>query len=377
MSEDEGEPTIVIDNGSYLCQAGLSWDKTCRSVFPAVVGRQLRGLPEDSQRPIETFVGDRARAYREVLALRCPIQHGVIQHWDDMEILWNFIFDSELRISSKNRDVLLTEHVFNPKKVREKMVEVMFEKFRTSGVFVHVEGVLAALASGRESAMTVGIGKEIIQVLPVINGNFIKDAGFKAELGGSDITELLGKMLSQKGYSLLPEETINDMKHALCYIAVDYENEIIQSEKLATDEERFELPDGRMFKVGKEKFIAPEVLFNPKLSEKHIIPLPEAVKASIDKCESSVHETLYSNIIMHGSSTMFKNMDKRLNKELNALTSSGSQVKVIRPPEARSSVWLGGSVVAEVSSFQDSKVTRQEYDECGPGVIHAKTLIMP
>ena len=74
--------------------------------------------------------------------LKYPLTHGVIEHWDDMELLWKHAF-SLLKISPTECPVLLTEANMNPTKHKKKMVEIFFEKFQVPAVYVAVQGVLS------------------------------------------------------------------------------------------------------------------------------------------------------------------------------------------------------------------------------------------
>jgi actin beta/gamma 1 len=46
------------------------------------------------------------------------------------------------------------------------------------------------------------------------------------------------------------------------------------------------------------------------------------------------------------------------------------QVKIVAPPERKYSVWIGGSILASLSTFQNLWCSKQEYDESGPGIVH-------
>merc|ERR1712062_947727 len=45
---------------------------------------------------------------------------------------------------------------------------------------------------------------------------------------------------------------------------------------------------------------------------------------------------------------------------------------IIAPPERKYSVWIGGSILASLSTFQQMWISEQEYDECGPSIVHRK-----
>jgi len=63
--------------------------------------------------------------------LKHPISHGVIDHWDDMELLWKHAF-SLLKIAPNECPVLLTEANMNPTKHKKKNVVDIFLKIPSS-----------------------------------------------------------------------------------------------------------------------------------------------------------------------------------------------------------------------------------------------------
>ena len=71
----------------------------------------------------------------------------------------------------------------------------------------------------------------------------------------------------------------------------------------------------------------------------------------------------------------FIGLGDRLQKELFTLLSSQMRVRVIAPPERKYSAWIGGSLLASLSTFQQSWITRQEYEEVGPAVVHSKCIL--
>jgi actin len=100
--------------------------------------------------------------------------------------------------------------------------------------------------------------------------------------------------------------------------------------------------------------------------------LHELTYQSIMKCDVDVRRDLYGNIVMSGGTTMFKDIDKRLNKEVVALAPSSMKIKVVAPPERKYSVWIGGSILSSLSTFQTMWITKSEYDESGPSIVHRK-----
>ena len=82
--------------------------------------------------------------------LHCrQMENGIIKRWDDMEHLWDFTFAEKMRIDPTGRKILLTEPPMNPLRNREKMCEVMFERYQFGGVYVAIQAVLALYAQGK------------------------------------------------------------------------------------------------------------------------------------------------------------------------------------------------------------------------------------
>ena len=62
------------------------------------------------------------------------MQNGIIRDWEDMERLWDHTFGDEiLSVATQEAKILLTEAPMNPLKNRERLVEVMFEKYGFQG----------------------------------------------------------------------------------------------------------------------------------------------------------------------------------------------------------------------------------------------------
>jgi actin len=89
-------------------------------------------------------------------------------------------------------------------------------------------------------------------------------------------------------------------------------------------------------------------------------------------CDIDVRKALYSNVVLSGGTTMFQGIGERMAKELVALAPSTVKIKVIAPPERKYSVWIGGSILSSLTTFQQMWVSKEEYDESGPGIIHRK-----
>lgn len=372
---DEEVTAVVIDNGSGMCKAGFAGDDAPRSVFSTVVGRpKVPGIMVGLDQK-EVYVGDEAQQKRGVLRIEQPIEHGIVTNWDDMEKVWHHTLYSELRVSPEEHPILMTEAPLNPKNNRERMTQIMFEVFNVPCLYVSVQAVLALYASGRTSGVVLDSGDGVSHTVPIFEGYAIPHAIQKIFLAGKDLTEYLREILKDRGYSFTTAaelEIVRDIKETMCYVVGDFDAAMKEAEENHACEKNYELPDGRKILIGNERFRCAETMFNPKLAGQDAVGVHKYLFDSVMKCDVDIRKDLYANIILSGGSTLFEGMAERMWQEIHGLASNQNRIKVLAPPERNYSVWLGGSILASLSTFQTMWITKQEYDESGPQIIHRK-----
>ncbi|XP_069796455.1 actin-3, muscle-specific-like isoform X2 [Narcine bancroftii] len=331
---------IMMDNGTGYTKAGFAGDDRPQAVLPSrAVMAPRKGSAAGWSRPSSPSV----------------VTYGIVTDWDGLESLWHHVFYEELKVNTKEHAVLLSDTPLSPVVNREKLAELLFERFCTP-------------------AMTCGLvvesGLGTSYTAPVLDGYVLPHATYRLDLAGKELTRYLGQMLEENGNRFSADEThvVDDIKVTRCYVAQEFAEEILADEsQYLTD---YRLPDGHLISIGNERFRCPEALFRPAavgLSEDSLHTL---VARSLQSCRPEAQPNLLANIVLAGGSSMFPGLASRLQREVDGVEQREGKPYVYAAPQRQFATWIGGSIIACMNTFQSMWLRREEYLERGPGVVH-------
>lgn len=422
---------IVVDCGSSLTKIGYAGDDQPRASYPSAVGVTYEGNSQqvgegavtagDSMEiDHEPHAGTRKFSVgteqlivrKDNLEIRSPLEDGLIQDWELVESLWTFGMANRLRANPKEHPILLVEPSFNTRENREKMTELMFEKYETPALFVSKDAVLSCFASGRSSGLVLDSGGGKTSVVPVYDGYALQQAIVRSHVAGQRLDRELQEQLRQRnpdtpitpGYlvrkqdvgggqfkvtvhdyplthpsyaEFCVQEIVADIRTSSCSVSptkFDAEaNQLIPSTP-------YELPDGKVIQVGVERLQIPECLFNPAYlsvlpvdKERKSSGVQDMIMESVNLCDVDVRRDLCSGIIVTGGNTLYSGFTERLTEELNAQIAQ--KVKIVSSnyaTERKCGAWIGGSILGSLGTFQQMWMSKAEYEEHGKSLVERK-----
>ncbi|GCB84054.1 actin-1-like [Scyliorhinus torazame] len=361
---------VVMDNGTGYTKAGFAGDDKPRVVVRSLVGIPNHATDEFHKGP-DYFIG--SAIPNNPWIIKTPVvTNGIVTDWDALEMLWHHVFYQELRVATEEHAVLLSDAPLSPATNREKAAELLFEGFCVPAMYVAHQSLLSLYSTGRTTGLIIESGLGVSYTAPIHNGYTLPHATYRLDLAGGGLTDYMAKLLEECGNPFSPEEMhiVRNIKESCCYVAQDFNEEMVANENdYLTD---YELPDGHIITIGNERFRCPESLFKPEVVGLTDPGLHALAMKSLEKCRAEHRPELLNNIVLSGGSSMFPGFAERIQREMGELAPSRAKLNVYASPQRKFSVWIGGSITACLNTFQSMWISRREYDEKGPVIVHRK-----
>lgn len=361
---------LVLDAGAAEVRAGLAGSHHPAHVFPSVVGASHAGSS-----PLVGADAEQQASASSSAELRRPMVHGWVEDWDGMERLWHHAFELATGDQPK-RPALLAQDLTTSLAAQRKVAEFFFETMGCPAISEASHAVLSLYASGRTTGVVLECGESLTQAVTVYEGFALSSSReCRSKVAGRDVTDYIGVLLRRSGNELqgmnVPR-VLRDIKHKLCHILHERGEDEAASKQFSSSS--FDLPDGTKLTLGGAlstlRWRAPDVLFRPNAVGSESPGAAELLSAAIGQCEVELRAALFGSIVLSGGSTLLEGFGERTLSELKQGYGDSTKIRISAPPDRAHSPWIGGSIVASLSSFDSLCITKEQYKEYGPTALN-------
>ena len=372
----EENPLIIVDIGACSVRVGLAGEDTYPELFLPSVSSVDTTTGECNDCGMAALLPENRIGAKLVYPRRGTLQMSRNSTAANQAIV--DIVDTVLNhynLESHQCGILMTVPPTIPEQERSELAEaLMGTVFQFQSVLFQEQALLSLYSYNTTTGIVVDIGDHI-DIVPVIDGYAIEGGIHRLPFGGNAITEYLTKLLTAKGirYFSETETYINRfVKEDACFVSLDYVKDCEACESSPAlfshqiNVDRFQLPDHRKaIVIDDARFKATEGLFTPGLWGKDVTGLHDLVWKAIQACPIDQRRLLLRNIYLSGGTSLLPGLKERLKAEISALAPSGNTVEIHASENCQHAAFLGGAVLAGLSSFSDSVITQDEWNSKG------------
>jgi len=332
------DDTIVIDSGSGHMRAGFAGEREPKVVFPMIISRPKNAREKST---LAMTIGDDKGVIDGEADAMFPQKRGTITDFGWMEKVWRHTFE-KLGVDPSQKRVMLTEPPLIPKDTRTNAAQKMFETFSVKSLYFGVQATFALFAAEKHSGIVLDIGDSVTHIVPIFEGYVLPHAVQRTDVGGQDLTKYLWNTIRKQNpgarlASNAGKIIVDGIKREVGKVSLD--------PKDLHDDVGLErtLPNGKsIYMDGSSRYRVAEVLFDPALIDHEPgDAIHTLLHDAINKCDLDTRRHMYNNIVLSGGGTMFKDLDKRLQLEVQKFTNL--EVKVVAPKEREFLPWIGAS----------------------------------
>ncbi|XP_049628484.1 actin-like protein 8 [Suncus etruscus] len=357
------ENTIVIDTGSGFLKAGWSGYNAPQLIQPSIVSKKINLKDPSSskdQMQLQFGIDENPHVFSH------PIHQGCVINWDAMEFIWSFILE-KLKWNVANTRILLTESTLRSAQERQKTLEIMFERLGVQSIMLADELQLSLFSQGFLCGVVMDCGFGLTRVQCFSQGSPLVKSRQVMKWGDQYITSYLLKELFRDRYDenqAVKMKKVSFIQMQACHVPEDFKSPLDMAPDLQTSS-NFQLPDGTCVTLDPFHKIAPELFFSPHIFNLPGPSLPMAVLDSVHSCPIDLEPQLVSNLLVCGGASLYRGFTQRLHKRLvlEHFSRIYSAVALRANSTRNFSVWLGGSVLAHLSSYESMWIKRAEYYE--------------
>jgi actin-like protein 6A len=361
------------------------------------------------------------RAARALAICRTSVARSLtvwcaVRDFDLVERLWDHGLRDRLRVDPSEHPLLHAEAPHSDASTRQRLTERVFESLRVPAFYLAKDPVLSCFATGRDKGLVIDSGGDCSVASCVHDGFSLRKSVVVSALGGSSLSsDLLAHVQQQLGVAVRPRfdvrrtevkpgeftvqqlnlpardsyrramvfDVARDIKESLCRVSEQPWRDVANHGVAGGS---YELPDGNKIELAAPKFALAEPLFaavpdgaapiGADTLDAQNLSVPQIAVASLRRADVDLQRDLFANVVATGGNSMLPGFSERLTHELaSACAPQMFKLKLIAAgfaAERRFSVWIGGSILASLGTFQQLWISKQEYDETGAQIVQIK-----
>lgn len=337
-----------------------------------------------------------------------PVVRGEIRDFEGLESMIRHVLYHECKwCQGGEENVVLVEPILTPRLDREKLTQIMFERFNLNSYFVTDSAVASLFSIGKTGGIVVDLGYEKIDVAPVIEGMVQPSAAARIPVGGKHVTDALLNILREGGRQMSCAD-VEAMKVSVCdriraqkaKAARDAANEQDNQnnsenksdkksiEDLIRSQYVYKLPDGQEIDIKGEMESVREYILGPHGFGLDLPSLSDVVisagMVTTVHGERESRKSLIENIYVCGGGSGIPGLAEELLGRIRQKSHASLTPGICTPAEylpehiQQYASWFGAAALGNFIHFNTAlnqmqhAVTKAEYNEYGPMAIHRR-----
>ena len=369
---------LIIDIGTSSIKFGFSGQEKPSLIFPNIIGEmkypKAGGLLKKDEK--KDIIGNDCLKYMGIVQIRYPSVHGIFSDFSDIESVLDYAYANlDINISEiKEHPILVTEPLLNPKENRQNIAKLLFDVYKIEYLFFASQPVLSLYSTSSASGIVLESGDGVTQSCIVYDGYTIPGSNKRFNFGGRDVTEYLQNLLNKKCCELKNSDGFQitkKIKEELGEVSLEGKRNNNNNNKIY---KKYVLPDDTEINVGEERFLAPEILFNPLLKEYEYPGIPDILAESINQTNVDLKKQLYNSILLCGGNMRMKGIKERIHKELKKLAPKNIKVRLHIPSNPENSAWIGANIISSLGISKDMWITQLEWLNSDTNILNIRTI---
>ena len=367
---------IIIDLGSSEIKSGFFGQSLPSLRFNNIIGEPF-SKKASQELTNKYYISSECDEYYNNLKIRYPIKRGSFYKDDDIQLIFEYIFN-KMNLNTeqiKDHPLLISEPINNKLSNTEIISEILFEKMNIPSLIFAKQPLLSLISTGYSTGVILESGSDITQSCVSYEGYLIENSFIRCDYGGKDVTNVLKILIHKKNPNITNNyldniKVLNEIKEKQCYIKVIKDD---NDDYVSIDSE-YILPDGYRLNLKDEKILSPEILFNNRLIFAEYQTFDEMIINSINRVDINIKNKLYKTMILSGGNTQFKGIEEKMKLNISELIPKGVEIKIRTQMNPELNCWKGGNIIASLSSFNKMVVNKKEWEEIGKNIIHIKNI---